>query len=321
MVPFQPLFRNPHLQTIASHFWKRADAPGPIERRHFETEPGVQVLVETVRPEGRSSGHLVLVHGLESSSEAGYMRGFSAAGVENGFTIHRFHLRTCGGTEHLCDTLYHAGLTSDLFAYLRELCRLGAAPVFLIGFSLGGNVVLKLTGELGAGAPPLISGVCAASSPLDLAESARRIGERDNWLYHWRFVRRMRARLYATGRYSEADLAGLATLQSIDDRITAPAFGFAGASDYYNTQSALRYLGGIQVPALLVQAKDDTFIPFKVFESEAVRSNPRIRLLATEHGGHLGFIGRGRFRFWLEHAILAWIAEIEQNGSGTRSST
>jgi predicted alpha/beta-fold hydrolase len=145
--------------------------------------------------------------------------------------------------------------------------------------------------------------------------------ERDNWLYHWRFVRRMRARLYATGRYSEADLAGLGTLQSIDDRITAPAFGFAGASDYYNTQSALRYLGGIRVPALLLQAKDDTFIPFKVFESDAVRSNPRIRLLATEHGGHLGFIGRGRFRFWLEHAILAWIAEIEQNGSGTRSST
>ena len=102
----------------------------------------------------------------------------------------------------------------------------------------------------------------------------------------------MRRRLRATGRYSAKDLAGLNSVIGIDDRITAPSFGFGNAENYYRTQSALRFLPGIRVPALLIQAKDDTFVPFEPFESDAVRDNPRIELLATEHGGHVGFVAR-----------------------------
>ena len=119
----------------------------------------------------------------------------------------------------------------------------------------------------------------------------------------------MRARLCATGRYRRADFAGLRTLWAIDDQITAPSFAFGGAANYYKTQSAIRYLAGIRVPVLLIQAKDDTFVPFEAFQSQAVRSNPWIRLLATEHGGHLGFIGRKGPRFWANEAVLRWIAE------------
>jgi predicted alpha/beta-fold hydrolase len=297
--PFVPLFRSPHLQTIAAHYWRRPEARAPVERRLVRTEPGVQVLVETQRP-ARPAGHIVLVHGLEGSGAAGYMRSLSALAVEGGFAAHRFHMRTCGGTERLCDTLYHAGLTSDLLAVVREI----GAPVFLAGFSLGGNVVLKLAGELGAGAAGLVEGVCAVSTPLDLAACARRIAEPDNRLYEARFVRRMRARLCATGRYSAVDFRGLRTVLEIDDRITAPSFGFGSAANYYRTQSAIGYLDAIRVPALLIQAKDDTFIPFAIYESNAVRANPRIRLVATEHGGHLGFLARGPRRFWADHAIM-----------------
>lgn len=305
MPPFHPLVRNPHLQTIAGHYWPRPNCEDrwPVERRLVRTEPGVQVLVQSHRPDGPAKGHVVMVHGLEGSGDAAYMRSLSAAALAAGYAAHRFQMRTCGGTEHLCRTLYHAGLTSDLLAVLREL----PAPAFLVGFSLGGNVVLKLAGELAERAPALIRGVCAVSTPLDLAVCARRIAEPDNRIYEHRFMRRMRARLAATGRYAKSDYAGLRSVLEIDDRITAPSFGFHGAKHYYETQSAIGYLPAIRVPTLLIQARDDIFIPYRVFESAAVRSNPAIDLLATDHGGHLGFLARRPHRFWCDRAITAWI--------------
>src|ERR1700679_221339 len=223
MPTFEPLLHNPHLQTIAGNFWMRPDAGAqfPIKRRLVPTEPGVKVLVESQRPAGEALGEIVMVHGLEGSGKAGYMRSLATAALRAGFAAHRFHMRTCGGTGHLCNTLYHAGLTSDLLAFLREL----GAPAFLVGFSLGGNVVLKLAGGLGGDAPrtSVLRGVCAISTPIDLAACARRIGERDNVIYERNFANRMAARLLATGRYSRRDLAGLSSVFQIDDRITAPS--------------------------------------------------------------------------------------------------
>jgi predicted alpha/beta-fold hydrolase len=269
----------------------------------------VQVAVDSQQPPGQLAGQVVMVHGLEGSSQAGYMRSLSAAVVRAGFAAHRFHMRTCGGTEHLCATLYHAGLTSDLESVLRQLHGENSAPVYLVGFSLGGNVVLKLAGELGGAGPALIRAVCAASTPLDLEACARRIAEPRNRLYQMRFVRRMRARGIATGRYQARDFAGLRSVWEIDDRITAPSFGFGGAQNYYRTQSAVRFLDGIRVPALLIQARDDTFIPFDIFATSALRANPNIQLCATEYGGHLGFLGRRPHRLWLDETILEWIQD------------
>ena len=312
MLPFRPLFRNPHLQTIAGHFWRRPDvtADFPMVRRLIQTEPDVQVLLLSQRPRGKAKGEIVMVHGLEGSGGAGYMRGLSAAALSAGFAAHRFHMRTCGGTEHLCPTLYHAGLTSDLLAVLRQFRREGRDPALLVGFSLGGNVVLKLAGELEDAGPELIRGVVGVATPLDLAACARRMAQLDNRIYEARFVSRMRDRLCATGRFQMRDFEGLRTVMAIDDRFTAPSFGFGDAANYYRTQSAIGYLAGIRVPALLIHAKDDTFIPFAMYESEAVRANPRIQLIATERGGHLGFVGRAPHRLWLDHAIMDWIAEI-----------
>jgi uncharacterized protein len=318
MTPFVPLFRNPHVQTIAAHYWKRpaADARTPTQRRYYQTEPDVQVLVESERPTGECRGEVVMVHGLEGSGEAGYMRGLSAAALRSGFAAHRFHMRTCGGTEHLCPTLYHAGLTSDLLSVLCAFHTEGRAPAFLVGFSLGGNVVLKLAGELGDAGSELIAGVCGASTPLDLAACCARIHRLDNRFYERRFVRRMRSRLCATGRYQPRDFEGLDTVMAIDDRITAPSFGFGDAANYYRTQSAIGYLHRIRVPVLLIQAKDDTLVPFDIFASVAVTANARVQLLATEHGGHLGFLGRGSDRFWLDRTIMQWIVE-----AGSQSCT
>ena len=322
MVPFDPLFCSPHLQTIAGHLWKRPDAAAefPVERRLYRTEPDVQVLVCSQRPHGQARGEIFMVHGLEGSGEAGYIRSLSVAALRAGFAAHRFHMRTCGGTEHLCRTLYHAGLTSDLLAVLREFRKDGRAPAFLAGYSLGGNVVLKLAGEMGESARDYVQGICTVSAPLDLAACARRMTEPDNRVYEARLVRAMRKRLCATGRYQMGEFAGMRSVHELDDRFTAPSFGFGDAANYYRTQSAIGYLAGLRVPALLIQAKDDTFVPFATYESAAVRSNPWIQVMATEHGGHLGFIGRGPNRLWSDKAIMEWIAGAAVNKTRGESS-
>lgn len=317
MRPFIPLVRNPHLLTILGNFWPRKFdfSRWPVESRLIRTDPASQVLVQTQSPEN-ARAEVVFVHGLEGGGDAGYIVSMAHACLSAGFVTHRFHMRTCGGTEHLTRTLYHAGLTSDLRVFLtqHEGPRL---PVFLVGFSLGGNVVLKLAGELGDAAPDLIAGVCAVSTPIDLGACAHRIGERDNRMYERRFVKRMKNRLIATGRYTEEQFRNARSIYAIDDQITAPSFGFGTADRYYETQSAGRYLDRIRIPALLVQAKDDTFIPFAIFDHPAFRSNPNLTLLATEHGGHLGFLQRHGRRFWVDEVVTGW---IEKRLAGAPSS-
>jgi predicted alpha/beta-fold hydrolase len=308
---FQPLLRGPHALTILGNFWPRRydHSRFPMESRLVRTDEDTQVLVQTQRPrlQGRAlpAGEAVLVHGLEGSGDSGYIHSMAWDLLNAGFITHRFHMRTCGGTQHLCKTLYHAGLTADLKVFLQGL---SGAPVFLIGFSLGGNVSLKLAGELGE--TDLIQGVCAISTPIDLAAGVRRIGARDNRIYQRRFLSRMRTRMLATGRYTRAELKRARTLYEIDDRITAPSFGFDGADHYYATQSSRNYLDRIRVPALLLQAKDDVFIPFESYSHPAFESNPFLRLIATEYGGHLGFLSRRRPRFWVDEVAIEFLKSL-----------
>lgn len=313
MRPFKPLFTNPHLLTILGNFWPRKFdfSSYPMGRRLIRTDEDTQVLVQTQRPAGEPIGEVVLLHGLEGGGDSGYMVSMAWAALQAGFVAHRFHMRTCGDTAKLCKTLYHAGLTSDLRAFLEQTYRPAAPPRFLIGFSLGANVCLKLAGELGE--TNLIQGACALSTPIDLGLSVRRLAQRDNRVYENRFVKRMKQRLVATGRYSAAELAPYRTLYEIDDKITAPSFGMGNADNYYATQSAKNFLDGIRVPTLVVQAKDDTYIPFEIFNHPAFSSNPFLRLFVTEHGGHLGHLQRGPHRFWLDEAAIGFLTEVAQN--------
>ena len=177
MGPFDPFFRNPHLATIAGNFWSRPEVEQrwPVESVLYRTEPDVQVLVHAQRPDGEPKGEIILVHGLEGSSESGYARSMAYAALDRGYSAGRFNLRGCGGTEHLAITSYHAGQTSDVLSVLRERRDgFSGLPLFLAGFSLGGNVALKLAGEFGDSARELLAGVCAVSTPIDLGGLRRR---------------------------------------------------------------------------------------------------------------------------------------------------
>ncbi len=321
MRPFVPYFRNPHLLTIAGNYWRRGadERRFPVQTKLYDTEPGVQVLVHSQAPASEPVAQLILVHGLEGSSSAGYARSLAQAALEAGCATHRFNMRSCGGTEHLSGrTLYHSGQTSDLLAVVQQISRqqhARNAPIFLAGFSLGGNVVLKLAGELGSSASPLIAGVMATSTPIDLAACVRQLDKPSNAIYARRFVTRLKERVRAKERFTPGlfDLAGLDQVRNIydfDHRITAQAFGFGTADNYYATQSSNRFLDRIRVPTLLVQAKDDPLIPFAVYDHPAFSTNPSLRLLAVEHGGHLGFISKAKPRFWLDQVLVNWLLEV-----------
>jgi predicted alpha/beta-fold hydrolase len=312
--PFEPFFKNPHLSTLAGNFWSRpkVNERWPVEAVIYRTEPDVEVLVHSQRPEGPARGEIILVHGLEGSSAAGYARSMSYAALEAGYATHRFNMRSCGGTENLALSNYHSGQTSDLLYVLRQRRLKSGLPIYLVGFSLGGNVVLKLTGELGEDARGLIAAVCAVSTPIDLKACSLALGKPNNFLYEQRFLSRLRDRVrlrhkQAPETYSLEPLKKIRTIYDFDDLYTGPLFGFGGADNYYATQSSKEFLGKIRIPALLVQAKDDPLIPFSVYDHPAFRENPCLTLIAVEHGGHLGFISRRRPRFWLDGLVTNWL--------------
>jgi hypothetical protein len=293
--PYEPLFRNADLNTILGRYWPvRLEAGEP---RVFSTEPSVRILAHCHlrRPEAPL---LILVHGLEGASDANYMLGMAREALAAGFDVIRTNVRNCGGTEHLCNTLYHSGLTTDLRALVGQFPE---RRLFLAGFSMGGNQILKLAGEWGEHAPAQVEAVCSISAPIDLAAGARRLDAPRNRIYQARFLRSLRARVRRKAglfpdRFSTDALRGVRSIIDFDHRITAPAWGFRDAWDYYEQSSALRYLASIRIPALLIQAQDDPFLPFEVFRR--IPANPALHLLTPEHGGHGSFLSRTPPRFW-----------------------
>lgn len=334
MKPFEPhpLLRNPHLMTIAAAFWPQRleRLPSPTERL-FAVEPGTQILAKCHwQAEPRRCPTLVLVHGLEGSSESGYMLGIAEKAFARGFNALRLNQRNCGGTECLTPTLYNSGLSGDYRAVMAELVTQDALPeIFFVGYSMGGNLVLKMAGELAAQAPPQLCGVCAVNPGLDLAACADGLALPQNFVYEWNFLyglkRRLRrkARLFP-GRYPVDGLGGAHTLREFDEVITAPAFGFRDAEDYYYRSSALRVIGAIGVPTLILIAQDDPFVPFASFGDPAVAGNPQITLVAPPHGGHCAFISRfgGEERFWGEARVVEFCCEHSslEPGTGRRSA-
>ncbi len=315
--PFYPLLRNPHLLTIAGNFWPR-EIDGtrfPATRVEYAIDPRASVVACEHQPAGRAHGQIVFLHGLEGSADAGYIASFAQQALARGYGVHRLNMRTCGGTEALSETMYHSGLTGDPRFVCEQIAARGLGPRFVVGFSLGANVALKLAGELGASG--LLAGICAISAPIDLAACVRAIDRPGNILYARRFISRLcdrvkRKSTLSPGIYHTASLAQVNSIWSFDDAFTAPLFGFGTAANYYATQSAANFLSAIRIPTLAITAQDDPLVPFEIYRHEAFERNSALTLLAPRHGGHLGFLSRGRPRFWLDHICLDWIDTISQ---------
>jgi len=301
---------------------RRAPALPRACDRLFEVEPGTRLLARCHwQREPRQSPALIVVHGLEGSSESGYMRGLAAAAFASGFSVLRINQRNCGGTDGLTPTLYNSGLSADFRAVLFELIEQDALPrIFFAGYSMGGNLVLKMAGELGDASPPQLRGVCAVCPTLDLAACVDAIARPENRLYQWHFVRelksrmRRKARLFP-GRFELNGLARVRTVREFDDAITAPCCGYGNAAEYYQRASALRVVDRIAVPALVITSKDDPVVPFEAFQSPQIAGNPHIEVLAPEFGGHCAFISRspGPERYWAEARIVEFCIALARS--------
>lgn len=320
-----PLVRNPHLMTLAAHFWPRqlAGLPRAVPRL-FEVEPGSRILAQChwqSPPERHPT--LTLVHGLEGSSDSAYMLGTARLALARGFNVLRLNQRNCGRTEDLTPTLYNSGLSGDCRAVLSELVERDALPeIFFAGYSMGGNLVLKMAGELGTHAPPELRALSAVAPALDLAASADAIAWPRNFLYEWHFLRGLKRRLHRKarlfpGRYALDRLRGMRTLREFDDAITAPCSGYRDAVDYYFRASAIRVAAQIRVPTLILTAQDDPFVPFASFGDPSVTANRHITFVAPPHGGHCGFISRhgGEERFWAEARVVEFCQQHSELAS------
>jgi uncharacterized protein len=311
--PYWPL-RNAHAMTVASALWKRKFPRLPAgESRLFEVEPGTQVRGESHWQEDpRAHATIVLLHGLEGSSESGYMLGTAEKAFAAGLNVVRLNQRNCGGTENLTPTLYHSGLSGDIRGVIQEFIeRDGMAEVFAVGFSMGGNLVLKMAGEFGDAAPPELRGFVAIAPAMDLAACANAISEPRNFIYERRFVKGLKRRMHHKAslfpeRYPLNGLDRVSSVREFDDVVTAKLCGFRDANDYYARSSANQLLGEIRRPTLIITAQDDPVVPFAAFTAPVLRDNPNITLVAPKHGGHCGFISgeSGDERFWCEGRIV-----------------
>jgi predicted alpha/beta-fold hydrolase len=318
---------NGHVQTIAGNFLRRIDTlpqpmaeyveVAPATRRHISS----QVLCHCHwQPDAPSRLTVIILHGLEGSSTSQYVVGNANKMWRAGFNVVRMNMRNCGGTEKLSPTLYHSGLSGDVGAVMTAMASRHGLPAFaLCGYSMGGNLVLKLAGELG-GSSPLLKAVTTVSPALDLGPSADALHRLQNRIYEIRFLRGLSARYRRKAElfpdiYDPARANGLRSLIEFDDRITAPYNGFAGAADYYYRAAAARVLSQIAVPTLILHALDDPFVRVTAESRAQILANPNITLIEPEHGGHCAFLAKdvptgNDDGYWAESTVLAFLKAV-----------
>jgi predicted alpha/beta-fold hydrolase len=320
------LLRGFHRMTIASMFI-RGDLKDPlpqVEERLFEVDVDTQVLALcSWQPE--PSPVLVMVHGFAGHADRPYMRGVTRKAFAAGFHVVRLNIRNCGGTEHLAGSMYHAGLVSDLAAVVATLQDdAGCHGIHLAGFSMGGNVVLRLGGLWGEASPSPVASIVAVSPVIDLAHCAANLDRRlhlrpyrNSFLRGLRAVYRRRAELFPV-RYEPGRLAGVRTLRAFDELVTAPDCGFSGVDEYYRSASSRWELPRLRIPSLVLHARDDLLVPFPEEQLQALEEAPAVRLLWSPHGGHCGFVG-GRVpdsdvdRYWAENRLVQFADWMERH--------
>ncbi len=309
---------NGHLQTIVGNFLPRPPLNVPCEAEEVLVDPGdgSRVLCHCHwQPEPVRAGRLtaVLVHGLEGSSNSRYILGIAARAWAAGCNVVRMNMRNCGNTDTLTPTLYNSSQSGDVGAVVEHFARrFGLECVALVGYSMGGNLVLKLAGEWGNRRP--LCAVAAVGPAVDLAASADALHEPANRIYEWHFLRglmrrfRRKAELYP-GIYTTTRVGPIRSLRSFDDRIVARYCGFRDADDYYYRAASARVADRIAVPTLILRALDDPFIRLLRETRAALAANPHVTLLETAHGGHCAWLScdPGNEIHWAEATAMRFL--------------
>lgn len=317
--PFTPVIAGGHWMTLYAwgkprHFPR---LPEPLPR-FFDVAPDARVLAHCHWHAHRwQHPTIVLLHGLEGSSSAHYMRGLADKAWATGWNVVRLNQRNCGGTEHLSKGLYHSGLIDDPLRVIRELIEVDGLPTIAVaGYSLGGNLTLRLAGVLGADAPRELIAACAVSPTMDLDVCVSALEQPSNRLYEWNFVRNLKARMRRKakaypGDYDLSRLGAVRSVRNFDEAFTAPHHGFRDASDYYYRASAIRVIDRVRIPTLILTAADDPFVPPHPFNQPLVAHHRYVTTVITDHGGHCAFVeasAPGYDGYWAEREVVSFVS-------------
>ncbi len=307
--------------TLFSNYWLRGSllAGVPQQQRHFEVSPNATLLAKChwQRYSNPKTPVIVLVHGLTGSADSPIVVGLAHLAWHAGFNVVRLNQRNCGGSEHLSRGLYHSGLSQDFVEVATELQKKdGFERIWLVGYSMGGNLVLNA----GLRHSPGVRGVVAICPSADLQECADALEQRDNFIYQNYFVTQLKKKLREKVRafptsYSLRHLDKVRSIRQFDEWYTAPDAGFTSASDYYKKTSSAPHLNKLAVPALVIAAQDDPFIPFPSI-ARACKNNAALTFLGPQHGGHCGFFSTDRSsqgRFWAEKTAIDFVTHHESS--------
>ena len=315
----RPSLVSGHLMTLFSWGNPRYFPRLPASvRRYFDVDHDARVVADChwqLQPWTRPT--ILALHGLNGSSDAHYMKGIAAKAFARGMNVVRLNQRNCGDTEHLSAGLFHSGLTHDAAHVIAELTAVdGLTSIAIAGYSLGGNLALKLAAEYGDAAPPELRAVAAVSPIIEIGACVKALERPGNQLYQWNFVKDLKRRMrrkerFWPGRFDLSRLDRIRTVREFDEVYTAPHFGFNGADDYYYRASAMRIIERIRIPTLVITAEDDPFVPPAPFRDPKISSNPCIEVDLCAHGGHCGFVGAPSGEddgYWAETRIVDFVA-------------
>jgi predicted alpha/beta-fold hydrolase len=319
---------NGHLQTVVGNYYPRPTFRLAAESEAVVVDPadGSRVLCHChwqAEAERASRLTLVLVHGLEGSSESRYILGIAARAWAAGCNVVRMNMRNCGGTDELTPTLYHSGLSGDLGAVVCHFTqRFGLQRVALVGYSMGGNLVLKLAGEWGNREP--LCAVAAVCPAVDLAAGSDALHEPINRAYELHFLRRLMRRFHRKAQlfpdiYETKGVGPVRSLRQFDDKIVARYWGFRDASDYYDRAASAHVVDRIAVPTLVLCAQDDPFIRILPETRAKLRGNPQVTFVETRHGGHCAYLSKdaGNEVHWAEAAVMRYLLTVTGQANGS----
>ncbi len=327
---FKPVswLKNSHLMTVIPVIWPRSyqHLKKIGEDCYFKINEETTLLARChFVSKDPSTPTLIIIHGLEGSSNSRYVLGLSAKALSANMNVIRLNLRNCGDTLHLTPTFYNAGQSGDIISVVSHLYEnLNFKNIFLLGYSLGGNIALKAGAEMAMlnKTNGYLKGIGAISPSIDLSASIKALNSGINKMYELRFLLSLKYKViqknrFFPGKFNVSVLPKIKDIRAFDDYFTAPDGGFADSTDYYQKASSLSILDKITIPTIIVTAKDDPIIPYSSFLSNQLK-NPAITLLAPDYGGHGGFIHNKiehnpeipTFdRFWAENRILEFCLE------------
>ena len=303
-------FTASHFHTMYPTLFRRIDYP-EYQRERIDTEDGDFLDIDMLR--GTEDKIVILCHGLEGNSQSVYMRGMANIFNRHGWHVAAMNYRGCSGEPNRTMRFYHSGATDDLQIVIKNILNKGFSAITLVGFSLGGNLVLKYLGERKYDIPLQIKAAATFSVPVDLHDASIELAKKKNWIYSKRFLLKLKKKVKAKkvqmpGQIDDFHFLGIINLIHFDEYYTAPLHGFEGAEDYYEKCHSRQWLKNIEVPALLVNSLDDPFLGKRCFPYEEAEQNMNFTFESTKYGGHVGFYLPGEY-YWSEQRALNFAEE------------